>query len=146
MTVDRRLVPFKHWHFDWMQEASSVSDGTSIQTISSASLKPCENMDSWTGVIDGRPIGCAGVVQHWPGRYVSWAYLGLDTGPHMRWITRCALAGLERTKGRIEMTVRADFPAGQRWAEMLGFQVETPRLEAYGPEGEDHVGYVRINR
>jgi hypothetical protein len=32
-----------------------------------------------------------------------------------------------------------------KWAKMLGFRVETPLLTMFGPEGESHVSYVRIN-
>lgn len=53
-------------------------------------------------------------------------------------------ANLAKIRGRIEMTVRADFTKGQRWAQLLGFSVETPVLKNYGPLGEDHTGYVRI--
>ena len=44
-----------------------------------------------------------------------------------------------------ESTVRRDFALGQRWARMLGFEIETPVLRQFGPEGEDHVGYVKFN-
>lgn len=141
MTLDRRLVPFKSWHFEWMQ-----SESAALKSVSPDDLKPCEKLYSWTGVVDGKPIGCAGVVTQWPGRHVLWAYLRPDTGPHMLWITRQVKERLALYEGRLEMTVRADFAAGLRWAGMLGFTVETPVLTAYGPEGEDHVGYIRINR
>ena len=42
------------------------------------------------------------------------------------------------------MTVLKDFKQGHRWAKILGFELETPTLRAYGPAGEDHAGYVRI--
>jgi hypothetical protein len=41
--------------------------------------------------------------------------------------------------------VHAGFKDGKRWAEALGFSVETPVLRQYGPDGADHVGYLRIN-
>jgi hypothetical protein len=61
-------------------------------------------------------------------------------------ITKTIRRYLAQVGGRIELTVRADFEAGQRWVRALGFHIETPRLEAFGPEGEDHIGYVRFNR
>jgi hypothetical protein len=52
---------------------------------------------------------------------------------------------LAMVKGRLELTVRFDFDEGHRWAKMLGFKVETPVMPFYGPEGEPHSMYVRIN-
>jgi hypothetical protein len=43
------------------------------------------------------------------------------------------------------MTVRKDFVQGHRWAQMLGFEMETPEMKAYDPQGATHVGYVRFN-
>jgi hypothetical protein len=86
---------------------------------------------------------CAGTIEQWRGRRTCWAYLNKDTGPNMRWITRRCKEHLDAIPGRLEFTVRQDFAAGHRWAKLLGFEVETPLLVAYGPEGEDHVGYVR---
>ncbi len=48
-------------------------------------------------------------------------------------------------KGRMEFTVRKDFAAGHVFARLLGFEVETPCMKSYGPFGEDHVGYIRMN-
>lgn len=147
MTPDTRVVvPFKAWHFGAITRASPVSDGSKVGWLSPTQLEYMERGNSRTGFVDGEAIGCAGLVEQWPGRYVAWTYLRLDAGKHMRWVTREVCKGLNSQIGRLEMTVRADFPQGQRWAEMLGFHVEAPLLKEYGPEGEDHVGYVRFNR
>lgn len=143
MIADRRVVPFRHWHLDWLREVDAPADGSDVSQFPDTSV--LESSCSWTGVVDGEPIGCAGIACQWEGRYVAWAYLGKRSGRHMRWITARAADYLQHPKGRIEMTVREDFPAGHRWAKMLGFEVETPLLRAYGPFGENHVGYVRMN-
>ena len=143
MTVDLRVVPFRAHHYEWLREDNPTADG-GMFVASAGILAQLETQYSWTGVADGVPIVCAGTIQQWPGRHTAWAYLGKNTGPRMVWITKAVLANLAVVKGRIEMTVRADFPVGQRWAKMLGFEVETPCMKAYGPLGEDHVGFVRI--
>lgn len=104
-----------------------------------------ESANSWTGVVDGTPVVCAGTLQQWPGRHTAWAYVAKGTRPHMAWITERVRENLDGLKGRIELTVRADFAPGLRWARRLGFAVESPLLKMYGPHGEDHVGFVRIN-
>lgn len=143
--IDRRVVRFRAHHYQWLREGNPTADGGMFVPTPSV-LAQIEGQNSWTGVVDGEPIACAGTVFQWPGRYTAWAYMGRNTGPHMRWITREVLKNLSKfTQCRIELTVRADFPAGQRWARMLGFEVETPLLKAFGPLGEDHVGFVRMN-
>lgn len=141
----RLVVPFKSWHYEWLAAKGPASDRYTVKTIQAiASQLEVEN--SWTAVVDGDPVVCAGTLQQWPGRYIAWAYMAQDSGPHMLWLTREAKKGLSKLKGRVELTVRSDFPAGIKWAEMLGFKVETPLLKAYGPSGEDHIGFVRFNK
>lgn len=141
---NRLIVPFKAHHFDWLMEAGPKADGGLQLPMSTGLMRHLEGQNSWTGVVDGEPIVCAGTIEHWPGRHQAWAYLGLNSGPHMTWITLAVRKNLKTIRGRIECTVRADFELGQRWAEMLGFEIEAPRMRQYGPEGEDHIGFVRI--
>lgn len=137
----RSVVPFRRWHFDWLGESIEPCLG-----LSAATLGVLEAQESYTGMVDGEVVACAGLVRQWPTRHIAWALLNREKAPaHILWISRAVRAHLAGVKGRIEMTVRADFPQGQRWAELLGFKIETPRLEKFGPEGEDHIGYVRIN-
>lgn len=138
----RKIIPFKRWHYQWIERATEPG----FMTLHDSVLAQLERENSYTGVVDGEVVFCAGTVQQWPTRHTTWALLDEKLSPkHILWITREVLAGLARVKGRMELTVRTDFPAGQQWAKMLGFRVETPLLEKFGPEGEDHIGYVRIN-
>lgn len=145
MTPDRRVVPFKRWHYEWLRDASRSAEGGVSYDLSDEIYRQLEASNSWTAVVDGDPIMCAGTLQQWPGRHTAWAYVARGTLPHLMWMTEQARANLERVPGRIEFTVRTDFPAGHRWAKSLGFEVETPVMKAFGPQGESHTGYVRIN-
>ncbi len=91
------------------------------------------------------PVACGGFVKIWPGRWQGWALLNTLTPKHMLVITRHAKRILDLAIGRIEISVDKEFAPGHRWAELLGFEVETPLMRAYGPDGKDHVGYVRFN-
>ena len=135
----RAIVPFRRWHVEWL--LSGEKSPYDIET-----LMQMEKQNSWTAVGDGKPVACGGTVLQWPGRSLAWTCMGPESGRHMRWLTREASRVLGAVRGRVEATVRRDFDLGHRWARMLGFAVETPVLEAYGPQGEDHVGYVRMNR
>lgn len=140
----RLVVPFKPWHYEWLANSGPASDRYTIKQINDISSQ-LMSQNSWTGVVDGDPVVCAGTVQQWPGRHVAWAYLAQNTGPHMLWITREVKKALARVEGRVELTVRKDFAAGHKWAALLGFEVETPCLKRFGPDKEDHTGYVRVN-
>lgn len=138
----RKIVPFKRWHYDWLDVAAEAGRFSPHESV----LAQLEGANSYTGIVNGDVVFCAGTIMQWPTRHVGWALLHERLSrPHMLWITREVRAGIERVRGRIEFTVRADFPQGQRWAEAIGFRIETPLLKAYGPEGEDHIGYARIN-
>lgn len=139
----KQIVPFRRWHLVWLMQDGAVGGRMPVDT---ELLMALEKQNSWTVVLDGNPLACGGTIQHWNGRHMAWVCLTVKTGPHMGFITRAVRKALSRVQGRIEMSVRKDFEAGHRWARMLGFRVETPLMEAYGPEGEDHVGYVRIER
>lgn len=142
----RNVVPFHHWHYAWLLEIGEPSDYGSL-TLDPATCKFLEGQNSWTGVVDGVPVGIVGTFQNWPGRHTAWALLTPATGPHMMWITRETRKRIAAVSGRIELTVKRDFDLGHRWAKILGFRIENPPgiLTAFGPNGEDHVSYVRIN-
>ena len=138
------VVPFRRWHLAWLLADGAAAGGQMQFDIDT--LAVLEKQNSWTAVLDGDPIACGGLVEQWPGRYTAWTYLNAKSGPHMRFVTRAVAEKLDAVVGRIETTVRCDFKAGHRWMKLLGFEVETERMKAYGPEGEDHAGYVRFNK
>lgn len=139
MTVDYVTVPFKQWHLDWLSEENGGQS-----SMNRNELMHIETQNSWTIVADGTPVAAGGTIMQWPGRHVAWSFMGMASGPHMKYITRKSREIIDLVYGRVEMTVRSDFEAGNRWARMLGFEVETPVLKSYGPMGEDHVGYMRF--
>lgn len=137
------LVPFKRWHIAWLQEQTGDAKDFMFDTDTLLTL---EKQNSWTLVVDMRPVACGGTLQHWPGRHTAWTYLNKDTGRHMVAITKAVQSKLVPVKGRIELTVLHGFEQGHRWARILGFEVETPEMLGFGPNGETHTGYVRFNK
>lgn len=92
----------------------------------------------------GAVLCCAGVHEVWPGRGVAWALISRHAGPEFRAIHRAASGFLAQSQlRRIEMVVDANFPAGKRWAKMLGMTPEGT-MKAYSPAGDDYVLYARI--
>ena len=141
-----KKVPFKGHHLRWLMQAGDAEGGFG-PPLSEEHLGMLESTKAVTAVLeDGTVLACGGLIEQWPGRYTAWAYLNIGTAEHMLFVTKVARSLFKSVKGRIECTVRCDYKKGHRWAKMLGFRVETDRMEAYGPEGEDHTAYVMVNR
>lgn len=143
MTLDRRVVRYQPWHHDWVMK--DAPNGGILMDLPLELRKQIAGQNSWTGVVDGDPVACAGTVEHWPGRHLAWAYMTPGTKAHMRWITEAVKDNLATVKGRIEVAVKADYLPGHKWARILGFEVEAPLMRQWGPDGADYTGYVRIN-
>lgn len=111
------------------------------------SLDMCRALEgnAWSCWAGASVVACGGTIEVWPGRNLAWCLLTRPALGGIRQITNAAAEVVATPLGRVEATVRADYPRGHRWMEILGFELETPLLKQYGPHGEDHVGYVRIN-
>lgn len=100
--------------------------------------------DAWTAMVDGRPIGCAGLTELWTGRAMAWSILAKDAGPHMLSIVRAIRRKLASVPyRRIEMAVKVGFPPGCHFADLLGFEIEQ-KARAYLPDGSDAFLYARV--
>ena len=139
------VTKFQRWHLPYVLQNGPLEQGAMLdhdpETLRAMELSP----NTWTAVVDGVPVASGGTLALWPGRHMAWAYLGRDAKKAILAISRTAYDVVHRPKGRVECTARADFPPAQKWAKVLGFRVETERLEHYGPGGEDHVGFVLVN-
>jgi len=103
---------------------------------------------AFTILRDGKPVCALVAVQVWPTVFEVSAAVSEDARKFFATIHRSTVEVLSRvaegTKAhRMQMTVKADFKKGCRWAEALGFEVETV-LKHYGPEAEDFLLYRRL--
>lgn len=97
-------------------------------------------------VLDGDEVAlCGGVIEMWPGRCLCWALLAESIGHRMIVCVRATRRFLaEVAAPRYELDVEIDHAEGHRFARLLGFEVETPRLRTYYPDGSDGTMYVRV--
>lgn len=95
---------------------------------------------------DGAVHAVAGLTEQWSGRAVAWAMIGDGARKSFKEVHRAVLAFLANDQHRrIELYVRADFPAAARWAEHLGFVRETPEpMAGFGPGGEACYLYAKV--
>lgn len=137
MTV--RLVDFEQRH----------RDALLVQERQRHELKDAPDRpmgQAWTALAGEHPVCIGGLYEIWRDRAYAWALLGRDAGPHMVSLTRAIRFQLGAAPfARIEMVVEQDFHAAARWAEALGFLLETPEpLRRFLPNGRDAWIYSRI--
>lgn len=107
-----------------------------------ASLKqagPC-----YTAMVGLDVIGCAGVIEFWPGRSQAWALLS-DTFPvYLRDVHRAVKLFMKSYEvARLECVVDPRNDKALRWAEHLGFSFESV-MKRYTPNGDTQIMMVRL--
>lgn len=138
------IVPFKAEHMKQIVEQDATACLSAHLTFAHI-LAMEQSPWSFTGVADGKVVGCAGVVEHWPGRGEAWAALDQGCGRHMTAITRAVRRFFDACPmPRVEIIVGASFDAGHRWAKMLGFERQSCEMAGYLPTGEAAVMYARV--
>ena len=141
------FLPFKPYHLD----AVRLQPGQQhlMATLRDPDYAACLAIPgfAYTGMIDDKIVGCAGVLPLSPHRAMGWALLSRI--PKCAWVrmTRQVLVALETAHQegyrRIEATVLLSFAPAHRWVELMGFQFEGI-MRAYAPDGSDHALYARI--
>lgn len=138
------VVPFRKEHFFAIQpqRAQSHVPASVDESVLDALEK---NGASFTCIVDGEPVMCFGWSPIYPTRAAIWGYLSKDAGRHMVRLTRIGrdLAHNLNFK-RLEIEVDYGFREGYRWARLMGFKLEVPRLEAYNAQGGATALYVRL--
>ena len=105
---------------------------------------------AWTAEIEGRPIGCGGVIPVWSGTAVCWLLFGEEICRYPIWMTRTVrrlVGDLTRVWAltRLEAVVLESSVRNQRWLESLGFTREHNGIaRAYLPDHRSMIRYERI--
>lgn len=100
---------------------------------------------SYTAEVDGVVIGCGGIVPLWADRGVAWTLLSGMSRGHFLAAHRLVVSALDVCPlRRVEAYVKKGFTQGQRWAEMLGFELEAETMRAFYPDGSDFMLYAKV--
>jgi hypothetical protein len=142
------FIPFQIEHLRSIQvqpKQRADLDATPLSDLAAMAA----GREAWAAVEvgTGHCYGAAGVIDvpRSPHRGHAWAILGDDIGPHMRQVVRFGRAVLDRyPRRRVEMTVECDWPQGERFARMLGFALEAPRMVGYANHGSDMQLWARL--
>ena len=100
---------------------------------------------SYTAIKDGVILGCGGLAPLMPTVARAWAVTSKAAGRNMLPLTRIVRRCLFYHHFlRIEILVLADFKAANRWARILGCELETPNgMKRYGINGETYNLYSK---
>lgn len=137
------MIPFLAAHF-WAIDVQPAQAYVR-RYVSGQLLADMERTNAFTCVVGERPVACFGWVEHYPTRAALWAFISGTAGRHFVAITRIAkrlIAGLPHK--RIEIEVDYEFEQGHRWAKMLGFEVEAPRMRGFRIDGGDSALYAKV--
>ena len=138
-----QVVSFRAEHF-W---ALDVQDAQLSEKLHAkpAYLEALQYQYSFT-ILDGdEPLACLGCVEIFPTRGAVWAYVSKRAGAKFRTVHKLAQRIIEDVPhNRLETEVDYGFAQGHRWMQMLGFNVEAPRLRCARPDGSDATLYVKV--
>lgn len=92
---------------------------------------------------DGRILLCGGAIETHRDYATIWSAVAGDAGPVMLALTRATVRFLDTLPHRrIDSIVAADFIAGRRWVQRMGFAQEACMAD-YFADGRDAVIYRR---
>ena len=132
-----QIVPFeqKHWDMIEFREFEKESMGKVLDEIR---LRVDASGPAYTGLVDGKVAGFAGVILMWPGVGEGWI-LGSDLFKENKlWFMNT------HQIHRVQTTVLHGHTNLIRLVEFLGMKFEG-RLRGYGPQGEDYLMYGRTS-
>jgi len=135
-----RIAPFSAGHIAALGRGA---EAWTVDYITNAAA--LEGGLAFTGMVEGRPVACGGVVEVWRGRYIAWFYAGSDAKQHWKHIHRAVkkfLADLDAD--RVEADIDCDFAGAHRWIQSLGFRMEVERRRKFFPDGRDAALYARV--
>jgi len=131
------IVAFKAIHLQWLelQQAQAYLSADFAQPEQARLIEQAGN--SFTAMVGGKVIACAGTVEIWTGRAVAWALISKDAGRNMVGLHKAVAGYFSAAKyKRIEAWVDEGFEPGMRWLKLLGFTLETPLpMRGFRPDG-----------
>lgn len=130
-----KIVPFQREHVNMFSPREAIEGERNYAAM--ISLGP-----SFSAEVDGRIIGCAGIVRLWNGVGEAWAILGDDFYKHrfslhkiVKRFVKDAMIGMKLH--RLQAYAIASSERNCSWLKRLGFDDDVP-LPGFGPGQEDY--------
>ena len=140
MTVN--FIPYAPEHL-LLLDVPPAQQAKIDHAMASGRARLAANSYAWTGIADGRVIGCGGLITQDPHRALAWVTLGIV--PRRAWvaIVRKIAVVLATGPRRIEAAVKDGFENGCRLVDLLGFTREGV-MHGWGADGSDFVLFARV--
>ena len=145
-----QIVEFEMSHFDRIQLRDWDLMGTQQMDDVRERLKYfATNGPSYTGMIHGDVVGCAGVFIHWSGMGEAWVLSSPLVERFKLSFHRAVKQTLDMIQDnlklhRIQCVVHAEYTRSQKWVERLGFKKEG-LLNKYAPDQAAYYMYGRCS-
>lgn len=138
-----RVVKFQAAHLDALDPQDAQA--SVVAGLRGDKAKALEGNCTFT-CVDNDEVYCVfGWIVIYPHRAVMWSLLSKNAGPKMLALTRIARGLLKDLSfKRLEIDVALDFEAGNRWAKLMGFELEAACLRNFSFDNKDSALYVRI--
>ena len=99
---------------------------------------------SFAATVDGEPVACIGLIEHWPGRRYVWAFMATTMHKYSFLLTHNIGRWLRyHGQGRIETAIDCANARDIRFAEALGFTCEG-LMRQWTPDKRDCFLYSRV--
>jgi hypothetical protein len=104
---------------------------------------------AWTGLLDGQPMVCSGVVILWPGLAEGWALTSSLAAQYPLAFHRVIKHKLNELISannlrRVQVAIPETHQVSCRWITHLGFNCEGI-MPKYGPDGADYLRFARLS-
>lgn len=99
-----------------------------------------ETLDSFTGLLNGKPVVCGGVVPLWKDRGSIWTVFDESSKECFLPVYRGMKSFIKDAQvfyRRLELSVPCEIEIAVRRAKLLGFTVECERAPMFMPDGRD---------
>ena len=140
-----KIIPFETDHLDQMADFGNQENliRPMIDQIHEARYE--DRGPAFSACVDGRVVGCAGLVEMTQYRAYTWAIISKqDFAQRFVSIHRAVKRFLdEQTYKRIDAQVAFDDTDGHRWMSLLGFRREVFCRSWFMPDGSAISEYVR---
>lgn len=138
-----KVVPYKAEHMKALRLQQAQLCNLNWMPVDQA--VQLERVVAFTALDGDEVLACAGVLELWEGRGAVWAFLSENIGHRMVAVHRAVRRYFDVLDfRRLEAEVAIDFEQGHRWMRLLGFELESPRMRSYFPDGSDAALYVRV--
>lgn len=138
-----QVVPMTAEHAMMISDLEPVFDMAEIDARAAVELEEAGGF----AVLDGDDVvALFGVLERWHGVGYGWCFLSRKWRKHAKAITRGVAEWLGKCPfHRIEVGVKVGAYRAHSWARRLGFEMETPVAQKWGPDMGDYSIYVRVS-